>query len=129
MALADSRGASEPDEFVEREAGVLRARPGLGVKLDTELRLPLGADPLVRPVVDVDEPRFPIVGKRPIIDGIAVILARHEAAPREQVLHRLVDAAMTVGQLVRRAAGGKGQDLVAEADAEDRLFRFAPELP
>ena len=53
--------------------------------------------------------------------GVAVVLAGDVAAPREQVLHRLVHAAVAVGQLVGVAAGGEREDLVPEADAEDGL--------
>ena len=52
---------------------------------------------------------------------VAVVLAGDVAAAREQVLHRLVHAAVAVGQLVGVAPGGEREDLVAQADAEDGL--------
>ena len=60
-------------------------------------------------------------GQRLVAHRVAVVLAGDVAAPREQILHRLVHAAMPVGQLVGVAAGGEREDLVAEADAEDGL--------
>jgi hypothetical protein len=50
-----------------------------------------------------------------------VVLAGHVAAPGQEILDRLINAAMTVFQLVGIAARRQRQDLVAQADAEDRL--------
>src|SRR5262249_38582349 len=52
------------------------------------------------------------------VHGVAVVLARNEAAAREKVLHRLVHAAMAVRELVGVGTRRASKDLVAEADAE-----------
>ena len=76
--------------------------PGLrlGVELHAEVRPRARADAFVGAVVDVHEPRLPVAGQRVVVDRVAVILAGDVAAARQQILHRLVHAAMAVGQLV-----------------------------
>src|SRR2546425_669499 len=54
------------------------------------------------------------------VDGEAVILRRDLDPAGREVLHRMVRAVVTERQLVGPAAGGEAQDLVAEANAEDR---------
>ena len=51
----------------------------------------------------------------------AVVLCRDVAAIGARVDTRLVGAAVTILHLVRLAAGGEREQLVAEADAEDGL--------
>jgi polyhydroxyalkanoate synthesis regulator phasin len=50
----------------------------------------------------------------------AVVLRRDLDAAGQLVEHRLVDAAVAEGQLVRAEAERAAQELVAEADAEER---------
>ena len=61
------------------------------------------------------------------LDGKAVILAGDLDTAGVKVLHRLIPAAMTELQLVCRCAHRQPEQLVAEADAEDRHLaqRFA----
>ncbi len=52
--------------------------------------------------------------------GVVVVLARDLDHAGLEALHGMVGAVVPEGQLVGRAAQRRGQDLVAEADAEDR---------
>src|SRR3989449_11462336 len=54
------------------------------------------------------------------IDREAVVLRRDVDAPRAKVFDGLVPAAVPEFQLERRPSEGEGQQLVAEADPEDR---------
>ena len=61
------------------------------------------------------------VGRQRIgIDGEAVVLGRDLDLVRGEVLHRVVAAAMAELQLERLPAQRQAEDLMAEADAEDR---------
>ena len=91
------------------------------MELHAEERAGAGADALTGAIVHVDEPRLPLSGQRFLPHGVAVVLAGDVAAPREQVLHRLVHAAVAVGQLVGVTASSEREDLVPQADAEDGL--------
>ena len=90
------------------------------MELDAEDRLEPGPDAFVGAVVEVHEPGLPVARKGTLVHRVAVVLAGDVAAARADLLHRLVHAAMTVRELVRVAARGEAEDLVAEADAEDR---------
>ena len=54
------------------------------------------------------------------VDRIAVVLGADRDAARREILAGLVAAVVTELELRRRAAEGEAEDLVAEADAEDR---------
>src|SRR5947199_4604919 len=54
------------------------------------------------------------------IDREAVVLRRDVDAPRTKVFHGLVPAALPEFQFERRPSEGEGQQLVAEADPENR---------
>ena len=94
---------------------------GLRMELNAEVRTNARANALVGSVVDVDEPWLPIWRKGRILNRVSMVLARDVATPREQVLNGLIHTAMSVGQLVRIAAGGESQNLIAETDPEDRF--------
>ncbi len=53
-----------------------------------------------------------------------MVLACDIAPAREQVLHGLINAAVPVGKLVRITAGGKRQELITQANTEDRLVEI-----
>ena len=95
---------------------------GLRMELHAEVWADARANALVGSVVDVDEPWLPIRRKSGILNRVPMILARDVTTPREQVLHGLIHAAMSVGQFVGIAAGGEGEDLVTQANPEDRFF-------
>ena len=68
-------------------------------------------------------------GDRAVGDGVAVVLARDLDRAGLEPLHRVVAAVVTEAQLVGLAAERRREQLVAEADPEDRhLDRGAPEL-
>src|SRR5262249_48359787 len=110
-------------ESVEEAGGVVRAGGGLGVVLDGEDRLAGDLEALDRAVVQVDLSHPAGGGERGGVDREAVVLAGDQNLPRRQVLNRLVAAMMAEAQLVGRAAQGEPQELVAEADAEERGAR------
>ena len=56
------------------------------------------------------------------VDGEAVILGRDLDLLALEVQHRMIAAVMAELQLVRLAAQSQAQNLMAEADAEDRLL-------
>jgi hypothetical protein len=95
---------------------------GLGMELHAEVRPNAGANALVGSVVDVDEPWLPIGRKGGILNRVPMILARDVTTPREQVLHGLIHAAMSVGQFVGIAARGEAEDLVTQANPKNRFF-------
>ena len=56
------------------------------------------------------------------IDGVAVILGGDGDRPIAEVLHWLIPATMTELQFERLAAKGMPEDLMTQADGEDRLL-------
>src|ERR1044072_7605333 len=129
-------GMREREEGVEEVAGVVGARACLRVVLDGR-----GADvaqdqALDRAVVEVEmgelggaEVGLPAnrlggpdarLAARPL-DGEAVVLRGDLDAAAGQLLDRMVGAAVAEGQLEGLQADGAAEQLVAEADAEERL--------
>src|SRR5262245_63052700 len=121
MGLAPTQGSDQTQEVVEQERAVPRPGMRLRMELHAEVRARARAYALVGSVVDVHEPGFPVRGQGRFAHGVAVVLAGHIATPGQQVLDRLVHAAMAVRQLVGIGTGGKGQYLVAKANTEYRL--------
>ena len=76
--------------------------------------------PLVRPVVQVQMGRLHRVSEGIGIRRVAVVLARDLHPPGAQVPHRMVGAVVTELQLERPPPQRQGEDLVPEADPEDR---------
>ena len=74
-------------EVVEQHPGVPRPGARLGMELDAGIGRELAAYALVGAVIEVGEPRLPALGQARIPDRVAVVLAGHEAAPGQQVLH------------------------------------------
>ena len=109
----------------------MRARRRLGVVLDAEGRQVEAPQAFQRAVVEVPvgEGGAPQVGRgdavgiahpRVGIDGEPVVVAGDLHDARLQVLHRLVHAPVAELHLVGAAAEGMGEQLVAQADPEDR---------
>eukprot|EP00967_Tisochrysis_lutea_P103565 scaffold156435_cov24-Tisochrysis_lutea.AAC.4 len=65
--------------------------------------------------------RHPALRQVGDVERVPVVLGRNETALRDQVDHRLVLAAVAEGKLVGAGPRGKAEELVAEADAEERL--------
>lgn len=91
------------------------------MELAGEPRVALVADALVGAVVHVDEKLLPVCAERGCVNGIAVVLAGYVAVVSADHAHGLVVGAVAVFQLVDGCAAGLRQELVAHADAADRL--------
>src|SRR6266849_11131246 len=115
------------DEPLEQVVRVVRPWRGLGVVLhgeDRQLPMPHALGGAVVEVhVGFDEPGLL---HRPGIHAEAVVLRGDLDAPGLEVLHGMVGAVVAELELVGAAPEGQAQDLVAEADAEDR--QLADEL-
>src|SRR6185295_9166302 len=88
--------------------------------LHRKCRLVLDDEALDGAVVEVDVRDFRAVAEGIWIDGEAVVLRGDLYLAGGEVLHWLIAAVMAELELVGAAAEGEAQDLVAEADAEDR---------
>lgn len=64
---------------------------------------------------------FPVLAKRRSVDGVTVVLRRDVAVVGTHEAHGLVVGAMTILQFVDGGSCGFAQQLVAHADATDRL--------
>ena len=101
----------------------MRAGGGFGMVLDAEDGVVAMAEAFERLVVQIDVRDVDLVEvERVGVDREAVIVRRDLDLLRELVAHRMVGAAMSEFQLVGFAAEGEAEQLVAEADAEDRLL-------
>src|SRR5581483_2226117 len=108
-------------EAVEEALRLVRARRGLGVELDRGARQLAVADPLERAVEEAlvrREERRAVEVRR--VDREAVVVRCDEDAARLRVADGVVAAAMPELELARRGAEREAEDLVAEADAEER---------
>mmetsp|Transcript_31242 Transcript_31242/g.45695 ORF Transcript_31242/g.45695 Transcript_31242/m.45695 type:complete len:279 (+) Transcript_31242:3176-4012(+) len=108
------------DEFGEEEPSVLGATSRLRVELHREEGLGHVDQTFVGDVVDVYEVRLPVGGKIGVINSVAVVLRGDVDLVRQHVLDRLVVPTVTELELVGLAARCTRQELVAQADAEDR---------
>src|SRR5437660_6016490 len=112
MGLFPRKCAHELYEIVEEEVRVFGPRFPLRMELNAEIRLSLRANSFIRAVVDVDEPWVPALRQTVTVDCITMVLARYVTAPRQQILYRLINAAMSVRQLVRGTARRERENLV-----------------
>ena len=111
------------DEIVEEVARIVWAGGGFGVVLDGKGFLALAKDSLVRVVVEVQVRQFDVlIRKRVHIDAEAVVLAGDFDLAGLEILDGVVGAAVAKLELVSLGAEGESENLVAEADAEDRDF-------
>ena len=110
------------DEPVEDGERVERAGRALGVVLDRLDRQLAVAQPLDGAVVEVDlaDPEADAAGQRLADDLDLVVLGRHLDQPQLEVLDRVVGAVVPEPQPRRVRARGAADDLVAEADPEQR---------
>ena len=112
-------GQHQVTERREEVPRVVRPGRGLRVVLHGEGRGLQGPEPLDHPVVEVHVRRLGVRNGAGG-NGVVVVLARDLDHAGLEALHRVVGAVVTEGQLVGRAAQCGGEDLVPEADAEDR---------
>ena len=108
------------DEAVEEIVDVVRAGARLRVALEAERRSVHEAETLQAAVEEGHVGHFRVGGKGRRIDREAVVLARDQHASRFNVLHRMVRAVVAELHLHRLRARRQRQQLMAEADAEDR---------
>ena len=132
------RSRRQLQEAVEEVAGVVRARAGLGVVLDGAAGDVLEHQALDRAVVEVQvgelggaevgapsaPARRPRSGSPPSgpADGEAVVLGGDVDPAGLEVLDRVVGAAVAEGELEGLEPDRPAEELVAEADADDRLL-------
>ena len=108
----------------------MRTGRGLGVELHRRGRDVEAPEPLERSVVQVPVRELHLAergaraGAVPFeavrVDREPVVVGRHLHAAGAQVLHRLIGPAMSERHLVGAAREGQGEQLVTEADPEDR---------
>ena len=119
-------GLHQVHEALEQRRRVVRAGRGLRVELDAERRR-VGQPQALHHVVveaDVADLHRPVGGVGgPVergVDGEAVVVAGDPHRAADPVQHRLVEPAVAEAQLVGAQAQRAAEDLVAEADAEQR---------
>ena len=121
--LAD-RAPQRAEEFLEQRASVVRPGSGLRVVLDTENRLVPMPQPLDGSVIEVHMRHLEVARSfhRALItfDRKSVVLRGDKYATSLNFLHRVISAPMTVGHLHRRSTERQPEELVAEANPEDR---------
>ena len=101
----------------------MRAGGGFGVVLHAEDRLFLVAHALDRLIVEVDAVHGDVGGERGGIDGEPVVLRGDFHAATGEVFDGLIAAAMAEFQFERFSAERLPENLVAEANAENRNAR------
>ncbi len=110
------------DEVVEEVLAVVGPRGRLGVILHREGGKRAVTESLERLVVQVDVGDLDRLLRQAVdVDDEPVVLRGDLDRARLQVFHRVVGAVMAELELGGPAAQGQAQDLVAQADAEDRL--------
>ena len=109
-------------EIVEQIVRIVRAGRGLGMVLHAEHRMIAMAEAFQRLVVQIDVGELDLVQVERIgIHREAVIVRRDLHLVGELVQHRVIGAAMAELQLVGLAAKREAENLMAQADAENRL--------
>lgn len=114
-------------KFIEEVGCVGRAGSCFGVELARKEGKAGVADAFVSVIVEVFEPGAPGLRERFGFDRETVILGGDVAMfvvrrCRVNILNGLVLGAMAEFELVCCCAGGEGEDLIAEADAENRFL-------
>lgn len=108
-------------ESVEEPQAVVWTRIGFRVVLDRESRVSCVPDALHRAIVVVDVRQHKFCAVQRVRRNRIIMILRCDRAPSgRQLLDRMVAAAMAKLQSGRIGAAGQRQQLVAQADAEDR---------
>src|ERR1051326_1395031 len=128
LGIRSARLFHQVDEPLEEVVAILRSRTGLRMVLHGEDRLALDSQSFVAAVEERDMCHLYVPGQALGDHTEAVVLAGDLDPARLDVLHGMIGAAMANRHLFRAAAEREGKELVAEADAKDRLLRFH-ELP
>ena len=107
-------------ELIKQKLRIRRPAGSFRMELCREPGIPFMFNALIRPVVHIDEQRFPIFRQRSVVHCITMILRSDEATLRAHHTHRLVVTAMTLFQLVYLCSSCLAQQLISHADTEDR---------
>ena len=98
----------------------MRAGGGLGVILNAEDRQALVPQALEGLIVEVDVARLDVGGQRRRVDGEAVVLGGDLDLAGRLVADRVIGAAVAELELEGLGAEGLAEELMAQADPEDR---------
>ena len=127
LAFGPGRAVQRRHELGEVGKGVVRSGRGLRVVLHGEERQLAMAHPFDGAVVQIEvgdlergRARHPV---RIANYREAMVLGGDEHLTGAQIAHRMIAAAVAVGQLGRRSAEGEPDQLMPEADAERRQPR------
>src|SRR5262249_46097286 len=121
FGIRSARLCHQVHESLEEVVAVLRAGASLGVVLHGEDRLAFDAQALVAAVEERDVSHLHVARQALGDDAEAMVLAGDLDLPSLNVLDRVVGAAMADRHLLRAPAERQSEELVPEADAEDRL--------
>src|SRR5687768_11853505 len=102
--------------FVDQSVSIVRARAGLRMELHRPRLLGRKREALHGSVVEGDvRDRLAAPAHRK-----AMVLGRNEYTPTRELENRMVGAAVAEGKLERLEPGRQGEELVPQADAEER---------
>ena len=118
--------AEQRGEVLEEVGAVVGTGAGLRVVLHAERGRVEHAEALAHAVVEVHVAHLGPAAERIGVDGEVVVLARDLDAAGGEVAHRVVATVVAERELHRARAEGATEQLVPEADAEDR---DVPEQP
>ncbi len=121
-------GADEVEEAGEEVVAVMRAGAGLGVVLHREDRLAFNLQAGVGTVEERDVGLLDVLRQALGVDGEAVVHRGDLDLAGGEVLHRMIGTVVALVHLLRLAADGEAEKLVAETDAEHRLAGFHQRL-
>src|SRR5438132_13826133 len=108
--------------LLEQIGGIERPGAAFGMVLDRHDRKMPVPQSLHGAVVEVavGDDDLPLRAERRFVHGVAVVLGGYAHAAPLQILHRVIAAPVPVRELERFGPRGPADDLVPEADAEDR---------
>src|SRR5215472_5536419 len=124
LGIRSARLFHQVHESLKEVVAVLRAGAGLGVVLHGEDRLALDPQALVAAVEERDMCRLDVLRQALGDDAEAVVLAGDLDLAGLDVLDGMIGAAVTDRHFLRAPAERETEQLMAEADAEDRLPRL-----
>src|SRR5271168_2637216 len=111
----------QPGKALEQIMAIVRAGARLRVVLDRKDRLADHPQPFIGLVEEREMSRLDAFGQAFWVDDKPMVLAGDLDLAGLQILDRVISSAVTARHLVGPAAERQRQQLVAEADAEDRL--------
>ena len=78
-------------------------------------------EPLVRAVVEIRHRRLQFVRQRVGVHRVTMIVRGYDHGAGTELHHRLIPSPVPVRQFIRSCAARDGEELVAEANAEERF--------